>query len=206
MPRRESNKFKVRNDFYILTNGAKTEKNYFEALKAKRSIYSVHVKFVNADPIGLVEEAIPLLKTANQVWVVFDIDYTVVEGHLVGALELAEKHGVKVAYSNKSFEVWLISHFKRFLSRMAIGNYAGVLTTCLRNFGYEGEYDKADGKVIESYFIPRYREAVVNAKIVYQSFVKWHFDKCGGNPKLPIGEFDPSTTVFKLIEALKLRN
>ena len=206
MPRRESNKFKVRNDFWILTNGAKTEKNYFEALKAKRSIYSVHVKFVNADPLGLVEEAIPLLKTANQVWVVFDIDYTHDEGRLVPALNLAKQSGVKVAYSNKAFEVWLIFHYKQFHDRLSIDMYANVLTACLRNLRYQGEYDKTDKALFKLYFIPYYREAVNNAKLSYQTFAKDHIEEYGENSKMPIWDWNPSTTVFKLVEALKLRN
>lgn len=54
MSRRQKN-LQVRNKFYILTNGKETEKNYFELLKCKRSIYDVKVEYHNYDPYKLVE-------------------------------------------------------------------------------------------------------------------------------------------------------
>lgn len=106
MAKRRSGQQKVRNNFYIITNGEKTEKTYFDLLKkTKRSLYSVNVIFENADPPGLVEYAKDFLKNANQVWCVFDIDYTHKDKRLVPALNLAKQYGIKIAYSNKAFEV-----------------------------------------------------------------------------------------------------
>lgn len=206
MARRKSDQRKVCNDFYIITNGAQTEKNYFDLLKAKHSVYSVHVKFENADPLGLVEYAKGFLNNANQIWCVFDIDYTHDDGRLVPALNLAEQYGIKIAYSNKAFEVWLISHFKTFRNKMPIGNYSGVLTACLNDIGYSDAYDKTDKSLLQKYFIPNYKAAIDNAKSVYQHYVKQHNEECGPNSKMPIWEWDASTTVFKLVEALKLRS
>lgn len=206
MARRKSDQRKVCNDFYIITNGAQTEKNYFDLLKAKHSVYSVHVKFENADPLGLVEYAKGFLNNANQIWCVFDIDYTHDDGRLVPALNLAEQYGIKIAYSNKAFEVWLISHFKTFRTKMPIGNYSGVLTAYLNDIGYSDAYDKTDKSLLQKYFIPNYKSAIDNAKIVYQHYVKQHNEECGPNSKMPIWEWDASTTVFKLVEALKLRS
>ena len=206
MARRKSDQRKVCNDFYIITNGAQTEKNYFDLLKAKHSVYSVHVKFENADPLGLVEYAKDFLNYANQIWCVFDIDYTHDDGRLVPALNLAEQYGIKIAYSNKAFEVWLISHFKTFRTKMPIGNYSGVLTAYLNDIGYSDAYDKTDKSLLQKYFIPNYKSAIDNAKIVYQHYVKQHNEECGPNSKMPIWEWDASTTVFKLVEALKLRS
>lgn len=206
MARRKSDQRKVCNDFYIITNGAQTEKNYFDLLKAKHSVYSVHVKFENADPLGLVEYAKGFLNNANQIWCVFDIDYTHDDGRLVPALNLAEQYGIKIAYSNKAFEVWLISHFKTFKIKMPIGNYSGVLTAYLNDIGYSDAYDKTDKSLLQKYFIPNYKAAIDNAKIVYQHYVKQHNEECGPNSKMPIWEWDASTTVFKLVEALKLRS
>lgn len=206
MVRRKSDQRKVCNDFYIITNGVQTEKNYFDLLKAKHSVYSVHVKFENADPLGLVEYAKDFLNNANQIWCVFDIDYTHDDGRLVPALNLAEQYGIKIAYSNKAFEVWLISHFKTFKTKMPISNYSGVLTACLNDIGYFDAYDKTDKSLLQKYFIPNYKAAIDNAKIVYQHYVKQHNEECGPNSKMPIWEWDASTTVFKLVEALKLRS
>ena len=60
--------------------------------------------------------------------------------------------------------------------------------------------------LLQKYFIPNYKAAIDNAKIVYQHYVKQHNEECGPNSKMPIWEWDASTTVFKLVEALKLRS
>ena len=196
---------KVKNDFYIVTNGAQTEINYFNLIKSKKSIYSIRTVFSNRDPIGMVEDAKALLSNANQVWCVFDIDYTHQDNRLIPALKEARKFGIKIAYSNKAFEVWLISHFEQFEAEKPLSEYANILTKHLTDLGYRGKYNKVDEKLLKNYFVPRYKEAVVNAKIVYQKYDK-EFNKNGkGGEMPPIWKWDASTTVYKLIEALKLQ-
>ncbi len=205
MSRRKSNERKAKNDFYIITNGAQTESNYFDSIKAKKSIYSVRIVFSNRDPIGMIEDAKEVLPKANQVWCVFDIDYTHRDNRLVPALKEARKFGIKIAYSNKAFEVWLISHFEQFKAKRSLSEYANILTKHLYALGCREKYDKVDKKLLKSYFIPRYKDAVINAKIVYQKYDK-EFNESGHKADLPpIWEWDASTTVYKLIEALQLR-
>ena len=110
---RRQNLIRQRSKFYIITNGKETEYNYFNALKSKKSTYDVCVIFANKDPIGLVQYAQDYLTESNQVWVVFDIDSTYEEKRLVPAIKLAQTTGVKYAFSNLAFEVWLISHFRK---------------------------------------------------------------------------------------------
>lgn len=85
---RKSDKLVVKNKFYIITNGEQTEYNYFNLLKAKRSVYDVKVIFENADPLGLVQYAQRYVAEANQVWCVFDIDDTYKDKRLVPALQV----------------------------------------------------------------------------------------------------------------------
>lgn len=126
---RKSNIRQTRDKFIILTNGEQSETNYFNLLKSRKSIYDIEVKFVNADPIGLVDNAEKLLPSANQIWCVFDIDYTYKDKRLLPALNKAKKIGVKIAYSNMAFEVWLISLYgngtqaQTFLSSLKLCNY-----------------------------------------------------------------------------------
>lgn len=49
MSRRQKS-LEVRNKFYILTNGKETEKNYFNLIKSKKSIYDVKIEYHNEDP------------------------------------------------------------------------------------------------------------------------------------------------------------
>lgn len=196
---------KAKNDFYIVTNGAQTEMNYFNLIKSKKSIYSIRTVFSNRDPIGMVEYAKSFLPNANQVWCVFDIDYTYRDNRLIPALEEARKSGIKIAYSNKAFEVWLISHFEQFKAKKYLSEYANILTKHLKESGYQGKYDKVDEKLLKNYFIPKYKDAVVNAKIVYQKYDREFCKRAQEEEMPPIWDWDASTTVYKLIEALQLR-
>lgn len=200
---RISNKYKAKNKFYILTNGEQTEKNYFELLKAKHSIYEVKVEFVNADPLGLVEYAIRNYKDANQVWCVFDIDNSHKDNRLVPALKKAEDNGIKIAYSNMAFEVWLISHFDRCEKELQVKDYPSILNTYLKSKGVT--YSKNDKELLKKYFVPFCKDAVQNAKVVYQTRVK-NFREVCPNDRLPIWNWNSSTDVFKLVEALKLKD
>lgn len=200
---RVSNKYQARNKFYILTNGEQTEKNYFELLKAKHSIYDVKVEFVNADPLGLVEYAIRNFKDANQVWCVFDIDNSYRDNRLVPALKKAEDNGIKIAYSNMAFEVWLISHFDKCEKELQVKDYTSILNSYIKDKGVT--YSKNDKELLKKYFIPLCKDAVQNAKVVYQTRVK-NFREVCPNERLPIWNWNSSTDVFKLVEALKLRD
>lgn len=83
MARKMTGKIPTRDEFHIITNGEQTEYNYFTLLKGKQSPYDVKVEFQNADPLGLVEYANRYTSSSNQVWCVFDIDYTYEEGRLI---------------------------------------------------------------------------------------------------------------------------
>jgi len=200
---RDSNKYQARSKFYILTNGEQTEKNYFELLRTKHSIYDVKVEFVNSDPLRLVEYAIRNFKDANQVWCVFDIDNSYKDSRLVSALKKAEENGIKIAYSNLAFEVWLISHFERCEKELQIKDYPSILNSYLENKG--ATYSKNDKELLKKHFIPFYKEAVQNTKVVYQMRVK-NFREVCPNERLPIWNWNSSTDVFKLVEALKLKD
>lgn len=200
---RIANKYQARNKFYILTNGEQTEKNYFELLKSKHSIYEVKVEFVNGDPLRLVEYAIRNFKDANQVWCVFDIDNSYKDNRLVAALKKAEDNGIKTAYSNMAFEVWLISHYELCEKELQTKDYPSVLNKYLKDNGVS--YSKTDKELLKKHFIPLYKDAVHNAKVVYQTRVK-NFREVCPNGRLPIWNWNSSTDVFKLVEALKLRD
>ena len=202
---RRSDKFIVRNVFYIITNGAQTECNYFKLLKAKRSVYDVKIIFENADPLGLVQYAQRYIAEANQVWCVFDIDYTYNDKRLIPALKQAEESGIKIAYSNVAFEVWLISHFEKCKTTLQLDDYTDELDKLLKASGSNKKYSKTDEKLLKDCFIPNYKIAMENSKIIYQNYVKMHNAKYP-NQRQPIWNWVSSTTVYKLVEALKLKD
>lgn len=195
----------IRSKFYIITNGEKTERNYFELIKSKKSVYEVKVLFENADPLGLVNEALKYIKDANQVWIVFDIDYTYDDGRLIPAIQMAEKNGIKYAFSNLAFEVWLISHFQQCEQPLQPDGHQRILDSYLSSQKGGLIYDKTDREQLKTYFIPKYKTAVENAKIVYQKRMKDHRERYGEYSRPEIWKWNSCTSVFKLIEALKLQ-
>lgn len=201
---RKKNINPIRDRFYIITNGRETEKNYFDLLKSKKSIYEVSVEFKNADPLRLVEYAISI-KGANQIWVVFDIDNTYSENRLVPAITKARKNGIKYAFSNVSFEVWLISHYEKLEKPMSEEKLEETLTKYLSCEKQGLKYNKNDKDALKEYFIPKYKTAITNAKTVYQKRNLEHIQKYGNSSSPPIWEWNSCTNVFMLVEALNLR-
>lgn len=202
---RKTNTIKVKNDFYIVTNGKETEKNYFELLKAYRSMYDVHVEFQNADPLGLVDYVIKNISGANQVWIVFDIDFTHDHNRLIPAIKKAEVNGIKYAFSNVCFEVWLVSHFESIEKEMTEEKLEALLTKHLSSKKSTLIYSKNDRNLLKEYFVPDYKKAIENAKIVYQKRNLAHLQECGDNSRAPIWKWNSCTNVFMLVEALKLQ-
>ena len=119
---RRSDRITARNVFYIITNGEQTEYNYFKLLKAKRSVYDVKIIFENADPLGLVQYAQRYIAEANQVWCVFDIDYSYKDKRLIPALKQAEEIGIKIAYSN-THVIWDIERYSNLIVSILPAKY-----------------------------------------------------------------------------------
>lgn len=192
-----------KNTFLILTNGKKTEVNYFELIKKNfKSFYKVKIEFQNLDPYELVKYAKGHVEESNQVWVVFDVDNTYHEGKFNSAIMLADKENVKYAFSNKSFEVWLLSHFCKVESNFSNKELIEEINQKLKEQKFLGEYIKGDVNILKKCFIFKYRDAVTNSKIIFQKKLKDHNELNTGKPKY--WEWCSSTTVYKLIEALKL--
>lgn len=200
---RKVNLKQIKNKFYIITNGRETEKNYFELIKAKKSIYEVLVEFQNEDSLGLVNYDIEKKKDANQVWIVFDIDNEK-DNKLSQAISKADKNDINYAFSNICFEVWLVSHFMKIESEKTEKELEKILSKYLSGQKNGLEYEKNNKETLKKYFIPNYKNAVENSKIVYQKYNNEHLKKYGDKVARKIWEWYSCTKVFKLIEALKL--
>ena len=66
-------------------------------------------------------------------------------------------------------------------------------------------YDKSDKELLKKHFLPKLDDAIVNSKVIYQRKVKQHEQEYMGNKNYRIWEWNSSTNVFQLIEALKLQ-
>jgi hypothetical protein len=159
---------------------------------------------MNDDPETLVVHAIAEKNKTNRVWCVFDKDQFPKES-IYQAVELATQYGVGVAFSNISFEVWLMDHFAKCANEKTVDRLIHELDSVLQKNGYSKGYAKADADVLKTEFIPRLDDAVHNADVVHQKRVL-EYRKERQDENYPICDWNSYTNVHKLVEALKLQN
>ena len=202
MPRR-SKQLAVRDEFLILTNGKQTEKNYFEAIRAHyKSIFKISVKFMNDDPVALVNHAIAEKTPRNRVWCVFDKD-EFLSASIDQAMKTAKENEIGVAFSNMAFEVWLIDHFKKCCLEKTAEKLVTDLDRILKANEYPAGYSKEDKQMITEVLMPRLGDAVQNADIVMQTWIR-QYKESHNNETFPFCDWNSFTNVHKLIDALKL--
>ena len=156
------------------------------------------VKFSNTDPKGLVNQALDLKTKQNFVWCVFDKDDFQSNG-IHEAFKTARENGIGVAFSNISFEVWLLYHFRKFSNERTVQQLMAELDKLLESKRYNNGYSK----VIKSIFLPQINTALTNAKIVHQERIK-EYHETHNDDNFPYCEWNSFTDVYRLIEALKL--
>ena len=94
----------------IVCEGENTEPSYFNQFRVTSAIVKSIGEGYNT--ISLVKRAIALAQDGNfdQVWCVFDKD-DFDDNQFNSAILIAEANNFGVAYSNQSFEYWLLLHF-----------------------------------------------------------------------------------------------
>jgi hypothetical protein len=203
---------KQRDLLLILTNGKNTEKNYFNSLKNHfESVYKLQVKFVGGDAFHLVQDAIIERnnnKQLNQVWCVFDIDDSYVEGKLIEALKLAKKENVHIAYSNEAFEVWLLFHHLSYveIGQVRRSEYKKKMNSLLKQIRLNENYSKENStaQTITEKFIPNIKTASQNARISFERKLAQHIRGNGSYSDPRFWEWLTTSTVYKLIDELRL--
>lgn len=185
----------------IVCEGKNTEPSYFNQFR----ITSAKVKSVGEgyNTVSLVNRAFALSQQGNydQVWCVFDKD-DFNDNDFNSAIQIAEANNFGVAYSNQSFEYWLILHFNDHQSGgMHRDSYNDKINEHLKPF--KVIYDGNGTKLIEEDFFElldgvddktnrkRVELAIVRAERNYNSFDHT-------NP----AKEESSTTVFRLVREL----
>lgn len=185
----------------IVCEGENTEPSYFNQFR----ITSAKVKSVGegSNTVSLVNRALALSQQGNydQVWCVFDKD-DFNDNDFNSAIQIAEAKNFGVAYSNQSFEYWLILHFNDHQGGgMHRDNYNDKINEHLKPF--KVMYDGNGTKLVEEDFFElldgiddktsrkRAELAIDRAERNYN-----HFDHT--NP----AREESSTTVFRLIREL----
>lgn len=170
----------------VFTEG-ETEEGYFKKFKVRCKT----IRGGNA--LHIVEEAILQKKNVkkhhDQYWVVFDKDDTSLSDFLK-AIQLTEKHKIKVAYSCEAFEVWWLFHFMQIKAPIQRKEYEKKIKYYLKNYS-ERAKGLAQGELMWRLLNNKINEGISNAKEAHQKFI------------LPKEAFDQSiTTVYELVELL----
>ena len=170
--------------FLIVCEGEKTEPNYFRSFRVPREVIDVHG--LGDNTVRIVESAIELMAEDNydQVWCVFDRD-SFPARNFNAALDLARRHGIKMAYSNEKFEQWYVLHFEFLNSGIHRADY---ITKLHRLLGHR--YEKNSDMIYEE-LEERQPDAIRNAARLLALY----------SPQNPERD-NPSTTVYKLVTEL----
>ena len=171
----------------IVCEGGKTEPFYFEGFR----LPNVTVKGFGYNTDSLVREAIALKTKAikerasfDQVWCVFDRDSFPFENYN-NAFIMAEKHNIKVAYTNEAFELWYLLHFHYCDSALSRMQYSDKLTERLAFV-----YDKTNTKMYDL-LLDKQDTAIQYAKKLFEQRIE-------PNPH----DHNPSTAVHLLVGEL----
>lgn len=186
------------NAILIVTEGAKTEPKYFEAVRRCLGLRTTEVKVLRGDgndAVSVVSTAIQVrderrrevrrgasqVVAFDDVWAVFDSERADTNPKLDEALRLAEARHIKVALSNPCFEYWVMLHYG-FTTRGFVD--CPEVVKWLRA-KYLKDYVK--GSFDHSCLLPRTATAVANA------------EKCRKAHGSCVRKVNPSTDVDILI-------
>jgi hypothetical protein len=108
-----------RKTIVVFCEGEASEPDYINALKRLPGVrsntsISIEIHPEQGVPLTLVEQAVERIDDdeVDECWCVFDVEWPQHHPNLTQAIQLATRHGVRLAVSNPCFELWLILHFK----------------------------------------------------------------------------------------------
>lgn len=147
------------------------------------------------DAIGLVKVAIERKNDFDELWVVFDKDGYTKHNE---AFKLAKEHGIKIAFSSISFEIWVLLHFERNIT--AFVKSAMIVDNKFRNNEcYLPDYAKSGDYNLYPYIEDNTQQAFGNA-----SFLRKMLN--GKIPNFEVHEINPYTNVDFLVKKLVLND
>jgi hypothetical protein len=200
--KRQIRDLSIRNLFRIFCEGESTEPEYFKSFPVNTETKVEAIGLARSRK-SLVKKAISLLSkeemllgmsnfdSDRQLWVVFDYDIKGAAGESKDyndAIELAEKNGIRVAYSNDSVELWFVLHYKYHTASVTRNEYYEYLSSKL-NLNYEKEgKSKEFSQSLYHILLPFQTIALQNAERLYNAQCEENY--CDQNP---------CTTVHKLV-------
>lgn len=138
--------------FLIVSEGEKTEPNYFKALSEQLPQELINLTIVGEgkNTISVIDAAIRLRDEReeesdfpfDEVWAVFDKD-DFPDQRFNAAVEKGEQEDIKTAYSNEAFELWYVLHFQYLDVAINRKQYIDILKQKL------GDYIKNDTQIYD---------------------------------------------------------
>lgn len=179
----------IKQSFLIVCEGEKTEPDYFKAFRMTAATIKAVGQAMNT--MTLVNKAISIReadqkrkRVYDQCWVVFDKDDFPAKD-FNQAIQLAEKNGFRVAFSNQAFEYWFLLHYNLYTGAIHRNQYKDMLT---RLTGMPYSKSEGYGAVMYNLLLSRQQQAISNAETVLAEISH-------GNP----AEEESSTTVHRLV-------
>lgn len=190
----------------IVTEGTKTEPNYFESIKLKinekyKNRVSLDIRGSGNNTVGLFEDAKKIIEgnqkqlSYKHVWIVYDTD-DFPNDKIDSVPELCKRNSTldcqyHAIWSNQCIELWFLLHFGYYQSDLHRDDYFPKLDKWLKNID-AGKYEKNRDDmflVLEPYM----DDAIKNAVRLQE---EQNGDKSPSNSK-------PGTKIYELIEKLK---
>jgi hypothetical protein len=144
--------------FLIVSEGERTEPNYFNHFKTflpKQLIETINVHGLGDNTVNIVRKAISLrdarkknvlLPDYDEVWAVYDKDdFPAIRFN--NAVKLAAQNKIESGHSNQSFELWYVLHFQFLQNALQRADYITILSKIIKF-----KYEKNDLTVIKFLF------------------------------------------------------
>ena len=133
----------------------------------------------------------------DHVWCIFDIDdfYNNSKHDLLEAVKNAEKNGIKIAYANECFELWILLHFKNLNSSVQRGKNIEREIREAFKINKLGSFTK-NQKVFQI-LLPFQSKAIKNAK----KLLPCNYNDIDWDKMLSV-KGNPSTNIHLLVEEI----
>lgn len=192
--------FSIDKTFLIVCEGKNTEPRYFESFPVVTA--DIKTEGGLGSRTALVKAALKLRQNeeyhGSETWCVFDYDHKpdnlTIESDFNEAVALATSKGIKVAFSNDSFELWFILHYRYHDTQVTRDEFYKSLRDI---WELEESYEELGKKRdfctnLYALLLPTQKTAIENARKLYDS----------QNDGRPVAKLNPCTTVFLLVEEL----
>lgn len=163
---RKSKQLPTKEKIFILCEGY-TEVHYLEHLNQKFNSSNVIVdvnKSKKTDAVGIVESAISHVRrdSLSKSYVFIDKDHNTLE-NLQDAYRLARDHNITISFSNVSFDLWILLHYRKVNSWLEQRIICKELTSFMKCSDYSRDF-KNNRDIGETIF-PRIFNAFDNIKV-----------------------------------------